>query len=62
MQALISRAQAVVAVSHDLASIAQLCNRVIWLDHGQIRMAGETREVIDAYRRCMLEPSQSKAA
>jgi lipopolysaccharide transport system ATP-binding protein len=62
MQALISRAQAVVAVSHDLASIAQLCNRVIWLDHGRVRMAGETREVIDAYQRCMLEPAQSKAA
>ena len=62
MQALISRAQAVIAVSHDLASIAQFCNRVIWLDHGRVRKAGETREVIDAYQRSMLEPAQSKAA
>jgi ABC-type polysaccharide/polyol phosphate transport system ATPase subunit len=62
MQSLISRAHAVVAVSHDLPSIAKLCNRVIWLDHGQVRKMGETREVIDAYQRWMLEPAQSKAA
>jgi len=62
MQALISRAQAVVAVSHDLDSLAQLCNRIIWLDHGRIRMTGESSAVIDAYQRCMLETAQPKAA
>ncbi len=62
MQALISSAQAVVAVSHDLDSLAQFCTRVVWLDHGRIRKSGGTKEVIKAYRTFMLEEAQQKAA
>jgi ABC-type polysaccharide/polyol phosphate transport system ATPase subunit len=51
MRDLITSARAVVVVSHDLPSLAALCNRVVWLDHGEMRMAGPTREVIDAYAR-----------
>ena len=36
-------------VSHDMTSIGRLCNRVIWLDGGQIRQDGKAAEVIDAY-------------
>lgn len=39
----------VLYVSHSMESIRRLCNRVIWLDHGQVRMIGETQEVCDAY-------------
>jgi ABC-type polysaccharide/polyol phosphate transport system ATPase subunit len=49
MKALISHAQAVVMVSHDLDSLRPLCGRVLWLDHGQARMLGPTDEVIAAY-------------
>jgi ABC-type polysaccharide/polyol phosphate transport system ATPase subunit len=62
MQALISSAQAVIAVSHDMESLAQLCNRVIWIDHGRIRKAGTAQEVIKAYKICMLDVAQPKAA
>ncbi len=63
MQALISHAQAVVVVSHDLDIMCQLCcNRVIWLDHGRIRKIGPAPEVIDAYRWYMLEVAEQKAA
>ena len=62
MQALISHAQAVVVVSHDLDSLGQLCNRVIWLDHGRIHKAGPTQEVVDAYRWYMLDVAKQKAA
>jgi lipopolysaccharide transport system ATP-binding protein len=40
----------VVLVSHSDNTIAQLCDRVIWLDHGRTVMTGPTAEVLDAYR------------
>jgi len=49
MQALMSSARAVIVVSHDLSSVAMLCDRVVWLDHGKIRQIGPTDEVIAAY-------------
>jgi ABC-type polysaccharide/polyol phosphate transport system ATPase subunit len=49
MLALISHAQAVVVVSHDLGSLRQLCSRIIWLDHGRVRMSGAAGEVAAAY-------------
>ena len=46
---LMSNARAVVVVSHDLASLGMFCDKVLWLDHGQIHMSGPTDEVIAAY-------------
>ena len=39
----------VLFVSHDLDQIRKMCHRVVWLEHGQVRMFGETKEVCDAY-------------
>jgi len=36
-------------VSHQMGQIRRLCDRVIWLDRGQIRLSGATRDVIKAY-------------
>ena len=38
----------VLFVSHSLDQIREMCDRVLWLDHGQIKMLGETKEVCDA--------------
>ncbi len=38
-------------ISHDLAAVEKLCNRVIWLDHGQMLADGKSSEVIAAYTR-----------
>ncbi len=51
MKNLMSSARAVVVVSHDLAALSMLCDRVLWLDHGQMHMLGPTQEVIEAYRQ-----------
>lgn len=37
-------------VSHDLSTVQALCERAIWLDQGEMRMDGDAREVIKAYR------------
>ena len=39
----------VLFVSHSLEQIREMCDRVIWLDHGQVKMYGNTQEVCDAY-------------
>lgn len=37
-------------VSHSAGMVQEMCDRAIWLDHGELMMAGRTREVIDAYQ------------
>ena len=62
MQSLISHAQAVVVVSHNTASLKEICNRILWLDHGRIQMSGPAEEVIPLYTAYMEESSQARAA
>jgi len=62
MQALISYAQAVVIVSHDLTSLTKNCSRILWIDRGGIRMSGPAGEVIPAYMAHAQDNSQSRAA
>jgi len=40
----------ILMVSHDLHFLETLCNRVIWLDKGVVREAGEPKEVLARYR------------
>jgi ABC-type polysaccharide/polyol phosphate transport system ATPase subunit len=39
----------IVIVSHAMGSVRSMCDRLAWMDHGELRMIGPTREVIDAY-------------
>lgn len=41
----------VLFVSHDLGQIREMCSRVLWLEHGEMKMLGETQCVCDAYER-----------
>lgn len=58
MLSLRSQQRAIVFVSHNLAAVEALCDRVAWLDNGQCVMVGESREVIAAYlddfERCLV--------
>lgn len=49
MLSMIHGGTTVLYVSHSIESICRLCNRVIWLDHGTVRMIGETNDVCRAY-------------
>jgi ABC-2 type transport system ATP-binding protein len=40
----------VLFVSHSLEQIRQMCNRVVWLDGGAVKMIGHAQEVCDAYK------------
>lgn len=39
----------VLFVSHSIEQIREMCKRVVWLDHGQVKMLGEADEVCNAY-------------
>jgi ABC-type polysaccharide/polyol phosphate transport system ATPase subunit len=39
----------VVFVSHDMSTILDIADRVMWLDHGDVKMEGEPKEVVAAY-------------
>jgi ABC-type polysaccharide/polyol phosphate transport system ATPase subunit len=62
MRSLMSTARAVIVVSHDLATLPLLCDRVLWLDHGKVQMVGPAAEVIAAYTQEVNQVMQRQAA
>ena len=40
----------IVIVSHTIAQIERLCDRVMWIEKGNLKMIGETAEVCEAYK------------
>lgn len=49
MLSMINGGTTVLYVSHSLDSIKELCNKVIWLDHGKMIKMGDTKEICDEY-------------
>lgn len=49
MMEMMSGGTTVLFVSHSLEQIRQMCSRVVWLEHGTVKMIGPTQEVCDAY-------------
>lgn len=39
----------VLFVSHNLEQLTEMCDRVIWLDHGRVRAIGNAEEICGAY-------------
>lgn len=39
----------VLFVSHSINQIREMCSRVVWLEHGRVRMLGDVGEVCNAY-------------
>lgn len=42
-------------VSHDLDQVAAVCDRVMWLDSGELREIGEPGEVVERYNRHLVD-------
>lgn len=40
----------VLIVSHSIEQIERLCNRVMWLEHGRMKMLGETEQICNQYK------------
>jgi ABC-type polysaccharide/polyol phosphate transport system ATPase subunit len=50
----LERARILVLASHSHKIIRNFCNKVLWLDHGQVKMLGSTDDVLLAYERAAL--------
>lgn len=42
----------VLFVSHSLEQVREMCDRVIWLEHGEVKMSDKAGLVCNAYRGC----------
>lgn len=63
MRELVAKAQLLVMVSHDTKAISEVCQRVVWLDHGRVRADGPAAEIIADYEAHMKQtPAVAKAA
>ncbi|WP_338574375.1 ABC transporter ATP-binding protein [Erwinia billingiae] len=40
-------------VSHNLSDIEKVCDRVIWIENHRLKMSGDSKEVIEAYKIAM---------
>lgn len=49
LAALVDATKILVIASHSRELIEKTCNRVIWLEHGQVKMDGSVAEVVPAY-------------
>lgn len=58
MRQLRENAGTVFLVSHSMESILETCNRVIWLEKGEIRMDGAPKKVVAAYSKYMEDISK----
>jgi len=56
MMELMGGGTTVLYVSHNIEQIRELCNRVIWLDEGRIKMIGDKNDVCNAYRTVNICP------
>lgn len=54
MRTMIGGGTTVLFVSHSINQIKSLCDRVIWLDHGQIKKIGPAKEICEEYENTML--------
>lgn len=39
-----------VFVSHNLQAVEEICNRVIWLDHGEMIAEGDPKRIVECYK------------
>jgi len=51
MMEIMNSGSTVIFVSHVMEEVREICNKVVWLDSGMIRMEGTADEVCDAYEK-----------
>lgn len=51
MMEIINNGTTTLFVSHSIAQVRKLCNKVLWLDHGKQMAFGDTKAVCDSYEK-----------
>lgn len=50
MMELMGGGTTVLFVSHNIEQIREMCSRVVWLEHGRVKMIGKAEELCNAYQ------------
>ena len=50
MMELMGGGTTVLFVSHSIGQIREMCNQVVWLEHGRVKATGPAEEVCRAYQ------------
>lgn len=50
MQQMLSGGTTLLFVSHNIEAVKTLCDKAVWLDHGEVRMIGDSQEICEAYQ------------
>jgi len=58
MQGISKSGRTIVFVSHQMNQIRRLCERVVWIDSGQLRLDGPAETIIGAYEQSFLSASR----
>lgn len=51
IQRMIDNGTTILFVSHSIEQVKKICNKILWLDHGTIKMFGDVDEVCDVYSK-----------
>ncbi|HEX2937449.1 MAG TPA: ABC transporter ATP-binding protein [Ruminiclostridium sp.] len=51
MMSMINGGATVVFVSHSMEQIRKICTKVLWIDHGEMKMLGDVQEVLSSYQK-----------
>ena len=54
MREIIDNGAATILVSHSLGQVRELCNKVLWLDHGKTVALGDTQNICDQYENSQM--------
>ena len=54
MKSMITGGTTVLFVSHSIEQIKNLCNRVVWLEHGKVKKIGPAKEVCEEYYKSQM--------
>lgn len=60
LQGFKARGGTVAFVSHAMAQVAQVCERAVWLDHGQMRFDGPAQDAIAQYEAVVAEREEEE--
>lgn len=56
MRELMAGGTTVILVSHSISQIERMCNKVTWLEKGQVKMQGDVASVCSAYKNMHQDP------
>lgn len=51
IQRMIDQGSTILFVSHSIGQVESLCNKIVWLDHGNIKMSGDVKTVCEEYKK-----------